>query len=100
VATDRYNGPAEAGIGRFKTRFFYQAIAHGARTWTSDDAEAARQQANQTPCSWGDGTPAAPQQRWARRATITVRQPVGVTHAKRGDCEVIAGNHVWQAISP
>ena len=44
-----YNGSCEAGIGSMKARTHHQATRLGrAGEWTCDDAEAARQQANQT----------------------------------------------------
>ena len=42
--TPEYNGACEAGIGQFKTHAHYLAAAQGG--WTSDVAEAARQQGN------------------------------------------------------
>ena len=72
--TPRYNGSAEAGIGSLKTRIFYQAIRHGAYDWTSDDVEAARQQANCAVRPYGGGLLATPQQQWAARPRITPAQ--------------------------
>jgi transposase InsO family protein len=49
-----YNGSAEAGVGSMKTRTHHQAARRGcAGLWSSDDAEAARLQANETARPWG-----------------------------------------------
>ena len=73
--TIRYNRSAEAGIGSSsKTRTFYQAMGHGAYNWTSDDAEAARQQSDLTPQSYGGGLFCTPEDRWRQRLAIPTTQ--------------------------
>ena len=72
--TPRYNGAAEAGIGSFKTRLFYRAMAHGTEGWTSDDAEAARQQGNHAVQSFGQGRVTTPCHRWQERTPISPSQ--------------------------
>lgn len=68
--TPRYNGSCEAGIGSMKTRTHHQAArGNHAGDWTCADAEAARQQANETGRPWGSRGP-TPAEVWA------VRQPV------------------------
>ena len=69
--TPRYNGSCEAGIGSMKTRTHYQAAARGGRAgeWTCTDAEAARQEANETARPWGAGGP-TPGEVWAGRQRV------------------------------
>jgi hypothetical protein len=85
--TPRYNGAAEAGIGSFKTRTFYQAVRHGTREWTSDDAEAARQQCNQSVRRFDGGAICTPQERWTGRALITDPQREAFRRAARAHRE-------------
>ena len=50
----RYNGSCEAGIGSMKTRTHHQSVrGEHAGDWTCADAEAARQEANETARPWG-----------------------------------------------
>jgi hypothetical protein len=66
----RYNGACEAGIGSMQTRTHHQAARRGRPgEWTCDDAEAARQEANQTARPWGVRGP-TPEEAWRGRATI------------------------------
>ena len=66
----RYNGSCEAGIGSMKTRTHHQAARRGhPREWTCDDAEAARQQANQTARPWGACGP-TPEEAWRGRPPL------------------------------
>lgn len=65
--TPRYNGACEAGIGSIKTRAHHEAARQGrAGTWSCDDLEAARLQANELalPDRLGGLTP---DQAWAAR---------------------------------
>src|SRR5262249_30272710 len=69
-----YNGACEAGIGSVKTRTHHQAARWGRRgAWTSDDAEAARLQANETARPSGYHGP-TPDQTWARRQRLTAAE--------------------------
>jgi hypothetical protein len=66
----RYNGSCEAGIGSMKTRSHHQAAGAGRPgAWTCDDAEAARQQANQTARPWGVCGP-TPGEVWQGRRPV------------------------------
>jgi transposase InsO family protein len=68
--TPRCNGSCEAGIGSMKTRTHHEAARQGRPAeWTCDDAEAARQQANQTARPWGPRGP-VPEERWHGRRPI------------------------------
>jgi hypothetical protein len=59
-----YNGACEAGIGSMKTRTHHQAALRDCSgQWSSDDAEAARCQANETARPWGASEP-TPDQCW------------------------------------
>jgi transposase InsO family protein len=65
-----YNGACEAGIGSLKTRTYYQALQHGhPGHWTSDDVEAARQEANELARPRGPKGP-SPAQAWQERRPI------------------------------
>jgi transposase InsO family protein len=65
-----YNGACEAGIGSMKVRTHHQASAQGrSGAWTSDDAEAARQEENETARSWGVNGP-TPEGVWKNRLAI------------------------------
>jgi hypothetical protein len=69
-----YNGACEAGIGSMKTRTHHQAARYGRPAeWTSDDAEAARLEANETARPWGHRGP-TPEQAWAARRRLTNRE--------------------------
>ncbi len=72
--TPRYNGSCEAGIGSMKTRTHHQA-ARGDRAgdWTCADAEAARQQANETGRPWGSRGP-TPAEVWEGRQPVAAAE--------------------------
>jgi hypothetical protein len=66
----RYNGSCEAGIGSMKARTHHQAARRGhAGEWTCDDAEAVRQEANQTARPWGLRGP-TPEEAWHGRRPV------------------------------
>jgi hypothetical protein len=68
--TPRYNGSAEAGIGSMKTRTHHQAARRGCPgEWSCEDAEAARQEANQTARPRGPHGP-TPEEAWRERLPI------------------------------
>ena len=72
--TPRYNGSCEAGIGSMKTRTHHQAAAgNQAGEWTCADAEAARQQANETARPWGSRGP-TPAEAWENRQAVTAAE--------------------------
>ncbi len=64
-----YNGACEAGIGSMKTRTQHQAALRGSTTWSCDDVEAARLQANETARPWGIQGP-TPDERWQQRVPM------------------------------
>jgi hypothetical protein len=67
----RYNGASEAGIGAPKVRAYWEAARDGrAGHWTSDDVEAARLQANETPRPNGHAS-LNPETLWKNRSPIT-----------------------------
>jgi len=69
-----YNGACEAGIGSMKTRTHHEAARRGMPgQWSSDDAEAARLQANETALPWGSGGP-TPERVWRQRKAIRTRE--------------------------
>jgi transposase InsO family protein len=69
--TPRYNGSCEAGVGSMKTRSHHQAAGAGRPgQWTCDDAEAARQEANETARPQGVNGP-TPEESWRERPSIT-----------------------------
>jgi hypothetical protein len=71
-----YNGACEAGIGAMKVRTYSLAAVAGLSlgdsplSWTSEDLEAARQQANEFHRPWGHRGPTRTQL-WASRQPIT-----------------------------
>jgi hypothetical protein len=70
----RYNGSAEAGIGSMKTRTHHRAAAQArAGQWTCEDAEAARQEANQTARPWGARGP-TPEEAWQPRTALAPQE--------------------------
>ena len=61
-------------MGSLKTGTFYQAVQNGHGSyWTSDDLDAAREQANHTLRPWGPLGP-TPLERWQSRPHITIEQ--------------------------
>jgi hypothetical protein len=73
--TPRYNGSREAGIGGLKTHTHWQAAAFGhPGFWTSEDAEAARQHANETPRAHNQPTP---EEIWQARTPIDTAERDG-----------------------
>lgn len=69
--TPRYNGSIEAGIASLKTHALHRAAHRGREnTWTADDLEAARLDANFASRPWGACGP-SPMQRWESRPPIT-----------------------------
>ena len=72
--TPRYNGSCEAGIGSMKTRTHHQAArGEHAGDWTCADAEAAREEANETARPWGSGGP-TPVEAWQERRGIEAEE--------------------------
>jgi transposase InsO family protein len=70
----QYNGGVEAGNGSVKLRTYYLAAACGRPgSWSCDDVEAGRTQANATLRPWGRGGP-TPGQAWADRPPITAKE--------------------------
>jgi transposase InsO family protein len=70
----QYNGSCEAGIGSMKVRTHHAAACRGIPgEWTCEDAEAARQQANQTARPWGAGGP-TPAEAWAARRRVEAEE--------------------------
>ena len=68
--TPKYNGSCEAGIGGMKVRTHYEAARHGrAGSWTCENVEAARCQANEYHYPRGQ-TQFTPQQVWQSPAEI------------------------------
>lgn len=75
--TPRYNGAVEAGIGSIKVRLHHIAAANGRPECpTFDDVEAARLEANASPCSrWrGDLRGLSPDERWSARSVLSDEQ--------------------------
>ena len=71
VRTPRYNGSCEAGIGSMKVRtLFLAAAASRVGTWSSDDLEAARRQANAL-ARPNDSAGPVPDDAWSARSPIT-----------------------------
>lgn len=71
VRTPRYNGSCEAGIGSMKVRtLFLAAAASRVGTWSSDDLETARRQANALTRP-DDSTGPVPDDAWSARSPIT-----------------------------
>jgi transposase InsO family protein len=69
-----YNGSCEAGIGSMKARTHHRAASGGRPgEWTCDDAEVARQEANQTARPWGVNGP-TPEEAWQGRVPITAAE--------------------------
>jgi transposase InsO family protein len=65
-----YNGACEAGIGSLKTRSHHQACQRGhPGYWTSDDVEAAREQANELARPQGRAGP-SPTRAWQERSPV------------------------------
>jgi Integrase core domain len=65
-----YNGACEAGIGSMKTRTQHQAAHHGhPEHWSSDNVEAARQEANELARPRGPSGP-SPAHAWHQRRPI------------------------------
>jgi transposase InsO family protein len=63
----QYNGSCEAGIGSMKVRTHHESVRRSdPGQWTCEDAEAARQQANQTARPWGSRGP-TPAEAWQER---------------------------------
>jgi transposase InsO family protein len=80
-----YNGSIEAGIGSMTSRTEQHAARHGRPGyWTSDDAEAARLEANATARPFGPLGP-SPDRRWSCREAITPseRDTFAATVARR-----------------
>lgn len=70
----RYNGSCEAGIGSMKTRTHHQAAGgNHAGEWTCADAEAARQQANETARPWGSRG-STPAEVWEGRRPVAAEE--------------------------
>lgn len=70
----RYNGAIEAGIGSLKTRTErHAAVAGRPVSWTADDVEAARIEANATARPQGDTAP-TPDEIWEARRPISDEQ--------------------------
>ncbi len=68
--TPRYNGSAEAGIGSMKTRTHHRAGRRGCPgEWSCEDAEAARQEANETARPRGPRGP-TPEEAWRGRLPV------------------------------
>jgi hypothetical protein len=79
--TPEYNGACEAGIGSMKTRTHHQAAAAGRPgEWTCDDAEAARQQANETARPWGARGP-TPEEVWQGRQPLPAEERAAFAEA-------------------
>jgi transposase InsO family protein len=71
VRTPRYNGSCEAGIGSMKVRtLFLAAAASRVGTWSSDDLETARRQANALTRP-DDSAGPVPDDAWSARSPIT-----------------------------
>ena len=69
--TPQYNGSIEAGIGSLKSRIERRAAWLGhPETWSREDGEAARQEANALTRPWGCLGP-TPDERWKNRERIT-----------------------------
>ena len=74
--TPRYNGSVEAGIGSIKTRAHYESARNDRPgSWTCDDIEAARLQANFTTHPNGPMS-STPQQAWLARRSLTQTERV------------------------
>jgi transposase InsO family protein len=72
--TPRYDGSVASGIGSLKTGTFYKAVRNGhGSQWTSDDLDAAREQANHALRPWGSSGP-TPMACWQSRPAITARE--------------------------
>jgi transposase InsO family protein len=70
-ALPSYNGSIEAGIGALKARIRFQVRdPDAAPTWSADDVEAARCQANTLSRPWGWRGP-TPAERWEHRTPLT-----------------------------
>jgi transposase InsO family protein len=81
--TPRYNGSCEAGIGSMKTRTHHEATRQGhPGEWSCEDAEAARQQANQTARPWGARGP-TPEEAWRGRAPLRPEERAAFAEAVR-----------------
>jgi transposase InsO family protein len=77
----RYNGACEAGIGSMKARTHHRAAAEGRPgQWTCDDAEAARQEANQTARPNGPLGP-TPEESWLSRVAVALTERMGFVQA-------------------
>jgi hypothetical protein len=71
--TPRYNGGIEAGVGAMKGRTEMQAWLRGAeRSWTWDDLEAARQEANAAPVGRRESEPTRAEV-WSARPRLDVQ---------------------------
>jgi transposase InsO family protein len=81
--TPRYNGSCEAGIGSMKTRTHHSAArGNHAGDWTCDDAEAARQEANETARPWSSHGP-TPTEVWEGRSRISSEERTSFAEAVR-----------------
>ena len=79
LRTPRYNGSCEAGIGSMKTRTHHQAALAGRPgQWTCDDAEAARQSANET-ARPGGHRGLTPDEAWHNRRRIDPAERLAFT---------------------
>ncbi|MFQ5844444.1 MAG: transposase family protein [Planctomycetota bacterium] len=67
-----YNGSMEAGIGALKARIRFRNT-EGTLTWSADEVEAARCEANTTARPWGWRGP-TPAERWQRRIPLTATE--------------------------
>jgi hypothetical protein len=80
----RYNGSCEAGIGSMKARTHHQAARAGRPgEWSCDDAEAARQEANQTARPWGVLGP-TPAEVWHGRRPVGSEERAAFAETARG----------------
>jgi transposase InsO family protein len=69
-ATPQYNGAAEAGVGAMKGRTEVQALLRGAPgSWTWDDTEAARREANEAGVGRRETSPTR-EEAWAARPRL------------------------------